>query len=302
MAEHRRTSFTVLHGLWADEPGFVAVTVARLLRVPAIVSVMGGELVALRDIGYGGRLAMSNRLLSRVALRGATRLTAASAQPIRLARQFMQPAHRSRIARLVWGIDPCLFQREGPRFELAGERSVLHVGSLVRIKDQATLLRAIARVRETESEIHLHVMGDGPLRGHLTRQVQDLGLTSCVTFHGHVDRRELAAYYRAADVVAVSSLYEAQLVVALEAALCGTPIVGTAVGLVAEFAPEAAVAVPVGDDRGLAAAIRAVLVPGAGAKLGMAARRLVESDYIAANTAERLIAMYGGSASSEAAT
>src|SRR5689334_9944450 len=43
MAEHRRSPFAVLHGLWADEPGFVAVTAARLLRIPAVVSVMGGE-------------------------------------------------------------------------------------------------------------------------------------------------------------------------------------------------------------------------------------------------------------------
>ena len=87
MAEHRRGRFSVLHGLWADEPGIVAVTTARLLRIPAFVSVMGGELVGMPDIGYGGRLAASNRLLTGVALRGANGVTAGSSPLAELVRQ-----------------------------------------------------------------------------------------------------------------------------------------------------------------------------------------------------------------------
>lgn len=314
-AEHRRSPFAVLHGLWADEPGFVAVTAARLFGIPAVVSIMGGELLAMRDIGYGGHLAASNRLLSVMALRGATCVTAASAQATGLARPALPAERRWRMTRLGWGIDPCLFTPCGPIRELAGSMRVLHVGSLVPIKDQATLLRAIARVRQTEPGVHLHVVGDGPLRAQLAAQARELGLASSITFHGHVERRELAAYYRGADVVAVSSRYEAQLVVALEAALCGTPLVGTAVGLVADFAPEAARSVPVGDDGALAAALQAVAQPAvsvgtgpldrladqpscsqararAGQALATVARRLVGSEYLAARTAERLLSLY----------
>ncbi len=292
MAEHRRSPFAVLHGLWADEPGFVAVTAARLLRIPAVVSVMGGELLAMRDIAYGGHLSASNRLLSAVALRGAARVTAASAQAAGLAQQTVRPSRQLCVARLVWGIDPCLFEARGPSVELAGDLRVLHVGSLVPIKDQATLLRAIARLKETEPGVHLHMVGDGPLRAQLADQARQLGLAASVTFHGHVDRGRLSAYYRGADVVAVSSRYEAQLVVTLEAALCGTPIAGTAVGVVADFAPEAAMAVPVGDDRELAAAIQAAAQPETGQALALAARRLVGSEYLAGQTAERLMALY----------
>ncbi|HEY8684899.1 MAG TPA: glycosyltransferase, partial [Chloroflexota bacterium] len=103
---------------------------------------------------------------------------------------------------------------------------------------------------------------------------------------------ELASYYRSADVVAVSSRHEAQLVVALEAALCGTPVVGTAVGLVSDFASPAAPAAPVGDDKALAGSIQAALQPEIGRALGEAACRLVRSDYLAAQTADKLIAMY----------
>jgi glycosyltransferase involved in cell wall biosynthesis len=55
-----------------------------------------------------------------------------------------------------------------------------------------------------------------------------------------------------ADVLLVTSRHEAGPLVVLEAAVAGVPTVGTAVGHVAEWAPEAAVAVPVGDAAGLA--------------------------------------------------
>jgi len=301
IGEHRRRPFTALHGVWADEPGFVAVAAGRFLRIPAIVSIMGGELISMPNIGYGGHLAWSNRLLSAVALHGAARVTAGSTQLVELARPTLRPSRRSRIARLVWGIDPCLFELRGQSIELAGEVRVLHVGSLVPIKDQVTLLRAIARVKDSQAGIHLHIVGDGPLRTQLSHQARTLGLTTCVTFHGHVDRRALAAYYRAAHVLAVTSRYEAELVVALEAAVCGTPIVGTAVGLVADLAPQAAMVVRVGDDRALAEAIRAAVQAETGLSLETAARRLVRSDYLAAHTADGLLSIYRDAATPEMA-
>jgi glycosyltransferase involved in cell wall biosynthesis len=147
-------------------------------------------------------------------------------------------------------------------------------------------------VKQTDPGVHLHIAGDGPLRAPLADQARALGLAASVTFHGHVERRELAAYYRGADVVAVSSRHEAQLVVALEAALCGTPIVGTAVGLVADFAPKAARAVPVGDDGELAAAIVAAARSETGQALARAARQVVGSEYLAVHTAEQLMSLY----------
>ena len=63
LAEHRQRPFDLLHGLWADEPGFLAVAAGALLRRPAIVSLLGGELVGFPDIGYGGQLSRANRWL-----------------------------------------------------------------------------------------------------------------------------------------------------------------------------------------------------------------------------------------------
>jgi glycosyltransferase involved in cell wall biosynthesis len=57
---------------------------------------------------------------------------------------------------------------------------------------------------------------------------------------------------RDSDVLLLSSRHEAGPLVVLEAAVAGVPTVGTSVGHVAEWAGEAAVAVPVGDAEALA--------------------------------------------------
>ncbi|MEZ4768392.1 MAG: hypothetical protein R2844_08195 [Caldilineales bacterium] len=59
-AAHGGQPFDLLHGLWADEPGFTAAAAAgRLLHRPAAVSILGGELVGFPDITYGGQLSRS---------------------------------------------------------------------------------------------------------------------------------------------------------------------------------------------------------------------------------------------------
>jgi glycosyltransferase involved in cell wall biosynthesis len=62
-----------------------------------------------------------------------------------------------------------------------------------------------------------------------------------------------------AHLMIVSSRHEAGPLALLEAAVGGVPSVGTAVGHVAEWAPDAAIAVPIGDCVAMAKAIAEVL-------------------------------------------
>jgi glycosyltransferase involved in cell wall biosynthesis len=59
----------------------------------------------------------------------------------------------------------------------------------------------------------------------------------------------------AAELLLLSSRHEAGPLVVLEAGISGVPTVGTRVGHIAEWDPDAAVAVPPGDAPALAAAV-----------------------------------------------
>ena len=244
--------FDVVHAFWANAPALLAAVAARFHRLPLAVHVAGGELSALPEIGYGGWLHARERWKTRLALRRAARVTAGSRFLRRLA------AARGIAAEVVpLGADSTYFS-PGPRSEGPPVR-LLHAASLNAVKDQPTLLRAFRRVVDEEPHVHLDIAGEDTLGGAVPAEAERLGLAGHVAFHGFLPSDQLRPLYRKADLFVLSSRHEAQGAAVLEAASCGVPTVGTAVGLVADLAPEAAEAVPVGDDRALAGTILSLL-------------------------------------------
>ncbi len=77
-AEHRRAHFDLLHAFWVNEPSAIAVLAGRALHIPVVASVAGGELVGLRQIGYGGQLRWIERTMIRWTMRAADCVTVGS--------------------------------------------------------------------------------------------------------------------------------------------------------------------------------------------------------------------------------
>jgi glycosyltransferase involved in cell wall biosynthesis len=291
--EHRRGHFDVLHGLGIDECGSTVVAAGRMLRVPTVISVMGGELVGYQDLHYGSGLTRSNTILARLALRGARRVTVAGRPVARQAEGALSPSQHHKITHFVLGIDPTPFEQVRPRKDIAGSFRLLHVAGLRPPKDQSLLLRAFSRFRSRDPGAHLHIAGGGELRAALTAQVAALGMSDAVTFHGVLSRPELADLYHAADVLVISSRNEGECVAALEAALCGLPIVSTHVGVMADLAPRAALTVPPLDEESLASALEKARDPEIRRSLAAEARTLVRAEHTAARSVQKLLALYG---------
>jgi glycosyltransferase involved in cell wall biosynthesis len=253
--EHRRAPFAVVHAIWSGSPGLIAVLAARLLGVPSIVHVAGGEIAALREIGYGGRLRLRGRLLGALVLCAASAVTAASAPLIAALSRL-----GIRARRVPLGVELDIWPVRAPVARAADSPArLVHVGSLNPVKDQATLLRALARLARAGRAFHVDVIGEDRLGGRVQALAHELGIDAQVRFHGFLPQAQLRPLLEAAALLVVSSRHEAGPVVVLEAALAGVPTVGTAVGHLAEWAPEAAIAVAVGDAAALADGIAALL-------------------------------------------
>jgi glycosyltransferase involved in cell wall biosynthesis len=251
VAEHRRAPFDLLHAFWALPSGFVGALVGRLLGRPLLLTLPGGDVTFLPEIGYGSLGRRRDRLRLRIAAAGAKRVTAPS-------RFVQEQARRAGIEAAVVPLGVAL-DRWPPRppqaRDLAAPLRLLHVGSLNRVKDHGTLLEAAARLKERQVPFVLDIVGEDTLAGAVRRRAAALGLQGQVRFHAAVPHRQLRPWMEQADILVVSSRHEAGPLVLLEAAVAGVPTVGTAVGHIADFAPEAAVAVPVGDSGALADAI-----------------------------------------------
>lgn len=276
LAEHRRGPFDLFHAFWLAPAGLIAGAAGRLTGRPVLVHLAGGELVSLPDIGYGWQLSWRTRLWTRLALASATRLSAASAPMIASAAAMGYCADR-----IPFGVDRTRWPVLPPRPRRAGVPArLVHVGNLNRIKDQATLLRAAKRLQTLGVEFRLDIAGLDTLNGEVQALATELGLGDRVQFHGYLPQPRLRLLVEAVDVLVVSSRHEAGPFVMLEAAVAGVPTVGTGVGHVAEWAPDAAVAVPVGDADALAGALAGVLADD-GRRLALAReaqRRAVTED------------------------
>jgi glycosyltransferase involved in cell wall biosynthesis len=252
---HRRSRFDVIQAIWSGACGTVAVAAARWLGIPSAIHIAGGELVALREIGYGGRLTWKGRIREAVLLRAAAAITAASAPILALVSELGLSAER-----IPLGVDLKKWPPRDPT-RRSGTRpaQLIHIATLNRVKDQTTLLKALARLAASGLKFQMEVVGEDILSGEIQSLSAQLGLSDRVRFRGFLTQRELRPLLEAADLLIITSRHEAGPLVVLEAAVVGVPTVGTAVGHMTEWAPQAALAVPVGDSEALAAAVSDLL-------------------------------------------
>ena len=140
----------------------------------------------------------------------------------------------SQISVVPCGVDTSVFTPDGPVARRNGRPRLLALGRLVERKGVATVIAALARLRDAEL-----VVAGGP--GHrdldtsddyrLLREAAHLhGVTERVIFTGSVARADVPPLIRSADVVVCTPWYEPFGIVPLEAMACGIPVVASAVG------------------------------------------------------------------------
>lgn len=241
----------VIHAFWFGATTSIALVAGRLLGAPVVASLGGGELVGLPGIGYGGRLSRGTRLHTALALRGAAAVTAGSAYALAPLRARRPDARRLPLGATAGALSPIDRAAGSPC-------PLLHVGSLNRVKGPEVLLRALALARRS-ARFTLDWVGEDTLGGAVQRMAAELGLADLVRFHGWLPHTRVLELCAQARLYVQASHHESQGVAVCEAAMAGVPTVGTAVGLVAEWAPEAALAAPVGDAAALAEGIVALL-------------------------------------------
>lgn len=84
-----------------------------------------------------------------------------------------------------------------------------------------TIIDAIYKLTLTGQAVHLDLVGDGPLRQNLERQVTRLNLIEKVTFHGHVSHSKLVERLGNAHIFISSALSDGNNISLNEAMACG---------------------------------------------------------------------------------
>jgi D-inositol-3-phosphate glycosyltransferase len=184
-------------------------------------------------------------------------------------------------------------------------RIIAFVGRIQPLKAPDVLVAALAEMRAAGSDATLVICG-GPSGTGLDRPsslielAATLGVTGSVVFLPPQTGDDLAALYRAADLVAVPSYNESFGLVALEAQACGTPVVAAAVGGLRTAVRDgvSGVLVEGRDPADYATAIRAVL---ARRELLSAGARRHAGAFSWERTVDSLVAAYTAAAQEMAA-
>ena len=271
--------------------GVVGTAAARLLRIPSVITMHGGEYFA----GANQR-----RLALRWAAGAASSIVAVSPKSARTMEQVLGlPAGRVRVVpngrRFAVGCG----ERGRAALGLGGEAHlILSVGSLYPVKGHDVLIRAFSRLVTSgvRPDLILAVAGQEVGRGQELVSLADaLGVGSQVLFLGH--REDVSDILTGADLFVLPSRSEGLPLALLEAMAAGKPIVASAVGGIPSVSRHRheALLVPPDDVEALEGALHEVLSDPTGSlEMGVRARARALELYTAEAMTNRYIDLYHG--------
>jgi len=298
--ELRRHRPDVVHAhFWMS--GLAAVGGSRMLRVPTAITFHALGSVKRRQQGAKDTSPPERLRLESAVARAVDAVLATSQEEVFELVRMGTP--RRNVALVPCGVDTERFSPVGPveARPVSARRRIVVVSRLVERKGIGNVIAALPRVPDAE----LVVAGGGdteslhsdPEAQRLEQCARECGVADRVELRGRVERDDMPALLRSADVVVCAPWYEPFGLVALEAMACGVPVVATAVGGLIDTVIHGVtgIHVPPRDVDELASALRGLLAdPERRASLGAAgrarARRRYDWSTIAQETARAYVA------------
>ncbi|WP_348269437.1 glycosyltransferase family 4 protein [Edaphobacter paludis] len=201
-----------------SKAGFLGRSAGRLLGIPSVFTPHGWSIVDRAS----GRISRGYRILERIAGRLGSRVIAVSKNE-----QVIGRANRLAPSENIFvvynGIADIV---EQPRPTGADCPIILMIARFQKQKDQATLLRALARLKDHSWQ--LQFVGGGPLLQEVRGLAASLGIVDRVAFLG--ERTDTQTLLANADIFVLSSHWEAFPISTVEAMRAGLPVIVSDVG------------------------------------------------------------------------
>jgi len=159
---------------------------------------------------------------------------------------------------------------------------ILYAGRMSKEKGVHLLPSIILRAENKIPNIHLLVVGDGPLNKYIKNKFKKLNLLNYVSFLGTFKHEDMPKIINSADVLLLPSLTEGLPLIIQEAFACEKPVVATNVGGVSEIVKhkENGLLVESGDIGGIVDSLYFLYKnPDLRMKYGRNGRMLVESSF-----------------------
>lgn len=284
----RRLRVDRIHAHFATYPALAAWLAGRLIDVPFSFTAHAHDI-------YVDQLHLDT-------LAGEARAIAAISE---FNRSFLRPyvGDASTPIELVrCGVAPSLYAFRERTLPREGPVRAICVATLNELKGHAVLLEALARGGAELERLKLDLVGSGPLEADLREQVERLGLSERVRFHGTRSEVEVAQLLDRADlfvlasVVARNGRMDGIPVALMEALATGLPVVASRLSGIPELVRdgETGLLARAGDPDDLARALRELLGdPEAAVARARAGRELIEREFDIERSADRMLELFG---------
>lgn len=268
-----RRGITHVHAHFASHPALAALIVNRLTGIPFSFTAHGSDIhVELRSFDMKIEAAAFAVTVSQYN------------------KQFLIDRFGEAIGRKLnvihCGVDPDVFGVR-PRGKSTDLR-ILCVASFRQVKGHRCLVEACRILKDRGVAFSCHLVGDGPLREKVEKQIAAAGLDGIVRLHGALPRPQVLGRLQDADVLVLPSIVDAQgrregiPVTLMEAMACGLPVVASRISGIPELVDSGSsgILTPPGDPRAIADALEELArSPRLRKRLGRAARQKVRQEY-----------------------
>jgi glycosyltransferase involved in cell wall biosynthesis len=224
---HDTSHFDVFHlDGYRDSPTLIASHFANKRKVPYLIQARG-TMLRLQNSIFVKRV--FDELLRETVTSSCAGFIASSSTEADDYKSFLAP--QSTIIQIPNGLDFEKFSVLPPvgglrsALSLIRPRVVSYVGRIHPLKGIDVLIRALARSRWKNAATLLIAGPDENYKDRLTAMIATLGLSDAVVFIGTLSGDDVYRVYADSDVVVYPSKHESFGMVAVEAAMCGAPVV-----------------------------------------------------------------------------
>ncbi len=289
-----------LHAAWAHTPASIARIASRLTGIPWSMGTHAKDIHLSRPDSLRKKVASARFTLACTASHEHLLETIGAPEEKDLA----APS----VSLLYHGVDTKVFAPAGTAERAEPDVSgacpvILSVGRLVCKKGFDVLVEAAAVLRQRGLCLRVDIVGEGPMRRELERQIRSLGLEGTVALRGTMLWPELVQAYRNALCVVLASRITAEgdrdgiPNTLAEAMACARPVVATNVAGISELVTdgETGILVPSNDPAAMAGAIEGLLKdPGRRLRMGRRSREWIGQEFDAEDWGERVARRFRG--------
>jgi colanic acid/amylovoran biosynthesis glycosyltransferase len=271
-----------IHAHFSNHPTLVALVVHRLTGIPFSFT------------AHGSDLHVERRMLKRKVQEAAFAVTVSEFNKRVMVGECGEE-FQDKIHVVHCGSDPGLFRSHAR--DTRGRVRIVSVAALEEVKGHRYLIEACRLWHERGGDFECHLIGDGPERAQIEKQIAASGLCDRIHMHGARPRQDVLERLSESDIFVLASVPTRQgkregiPVALIEAMASGLPVVASALSGIPELVEHERVGllVPPGDSRALADALeRLAHAPAMRLSMGEGGCAKVEREFNLRASARRL--------------